>query len=203
MGKEIFNTELSRIKNDSIRMSTEKVLDSLPEYFYHMPASTSGRYHPDYTLGDGGLARHIKVAARNLEEMLRNEAFGVYDDDTKDLMRMAIILHDGFKSGLTYSEQTAPEHPVLMSEYILSHRCELGLSAEDAATVARLIVCHMGPWNKNKAGEEIMPVPKERDELIIHTCDYYASRKYLNVEFVDNEIADGTVKRIGVRPEEK
>ena len=43
---------------------------------------------------------------------------------------------------------------------------------------------------KDKAGNEIMPVPKTREELLVHLCDYIASRNFLNVSFEENEIAD-------------
>ena len=48
----------------------------------------------------------------------------------------------------------------------------------------------MGPWNKDRAGNVIMPVPQTREELLIHLCDYIASRNFLNVAFEDNEIVD-------------
>ena len=67
MKKEYFNIELSRINDDKVKQSTEIILDLLPDYFYTMPASTSGKYHPHFSLGDGGLVRHIKVACRILE----------------------------------------------------------------------------------------------------------------------------------------
>ena len=31
---------------------------------------------------------------------------------------------------------------------------------------------------------------KEKDELFVHLCDYIASRKFLNVNFENDEIAD-------------
>ena len=48
----------------------------------------------------------------------------------------------------------------------------------------------MGPWNKDKEGNVIMPVPKTNEELLIHLCDYIASRNFLNVSFENNEIVD-------------
>lgn len=190
MGKEVFNVELNRIQNINVRKSTETILDLVPDYFYEIPASSSGKYHPIFSLGDGGLVRHVKVAERILEEMYRDEAFGLYDDYTKDLIRMAVILHDGFKSGMTNSGHTCSEHPVLMSNFILDNKDKLLISDEDAEFVSSLIISHMGPWNKDKAGNEIMPVPKTREELLVHLCDYIASRNFLNVSFEENEIAD-------------
>lgn len=162
----------------------------LPDYFYEIPASSSGKYHPSFSLGEGGLVRHVKVAMRILEEMFRDEAFGKYDDYTKDLIRMALILHYGFKSGMTNSGHTCREHPVIMSKFILDNKDKLSISEEDAKFVSSLIITHMGPWNEDKAGNVIMPVPKTREELLVHLCDYMASRNFLNVYFENNEICD-------------
>jgi hypothetical protein len=35
-----------------------------------------------------------------------------------------------------------------------------------------------------------MPVPKTREELLVHLCDYIASRNFLDVYFENNEICD-------------
>ena len=48
----------------------------------------------------------------------------------------------------------------------------------------------MGPWNKDKSGNIIMPPPKTSEELLVHLCDYISSRNFLNVCFEDNEIPD-------------
>ena len=48
----------------------------------------------------------------------------------------------------------------------------------------------MGPWNKDKAGNVIMPVPETDEEKLVHLCDYIASRNFLNVSFENNEISD-------------
>jgi hypothetical protein len=42
-----------------------------------------------------------------------------------------------------------------------------------------------------------MPTPKTKEEVIVHLCDYIASRNFLNVYFENNEIAD-TVDRTKV-----
>lgn len=190
MGKEVFNVELERMKNENVRISAEMILDMIPDYFYEIPASSSGKYHPSFSLGEGGLVRHVKVAMRFLEEMFRDEAFGTYDDYKKDLIRMAVLLHDGFKSGVTNTGHTCSEHPVLMSEFIKKNKDSLLLLDEDVEFVSDLILTHMGPWNTDKSGKEIMPVPKTREELLVHLCDYVASRNFLNVAFEKNEIVD-------------
>ncbi len=196
MNRDVFNVELSRFTDANVRESTETILDMLPDYFYEIPASSTGKYHPAFSLGDGGLVRHVKVAMRILEEMFRDKAFGEYDDHTKDLMRMALLLHDGFKSGLTNTGHTVLEHPVLISNFVLENKDKLSISEEDTDFVSRLLITHMGPWNVDKQGNEVMPAPKTREELVVHLCDYIASRNFLNVSFEDNEITDSADRGI-------
>lgn len=190
MKKEVFEVELSKISSQEVRVSTETVLEMLPDYFYEIPASSSGKYHPQFSLGKGGLVRHVKVAMRILEEIFKDEVFGIYDEYTKDLMRMALMLHDGFKSGINNIGHTCSEHPVIMSDFILNNKDKLLISENDSKFVSDLIRSHMGPWNKDREGNVIMPVPKTREELLIHLCDYIASRNFLNVTFENNEIVD-------------
>ncbi len=190
MKKDVFEMELHNFKYENVRISTEIVLEMLPDYFYQIPASSSGKYHPSFSLGEGGLVRHVKVALRILEEIFKDSVFGNYDNYTKDLMRMALMLHDGFKSGIENSGHTCCEHPVIMSDFILSNKDKLSISENDAMFVAQLIRTHMGPWNTDKEGNVIMPVPETKEELLVHLCDYIASRNFLNVHFENNEIAD-------------
>ena len=160
MKETVFKVELDRMQNQNVRASTELLLNMLPDYFFEIPASSSGKYHPSFSLGEGGLVRHVKVAMRILEEMFRDEAFGSYDDYTKDLLRMALMLHDGFKSGITNCGHTCNEHPVIMSNFILENMDKLYIAPKDAQFVASLILTHMGPWNKDRQGNVIMPVPQ-------------------------------------------
>lgn len=190
MKKDAFNVELDKFENQNVRTSTETILEMMPDYFYEVPASSTGKYHPAFSLGEGGLVRHVKVALRILEEMFNDPAFGTYDSYKKDLIRMALMLHDGFKSGINYSKYTRNDHPVIMSQFILDNKDKLLISEDDAKFVSRLVLTHMGPWNKDRAGREIMPVPTTREELLVHLCDYIASRKFLDVCFENNEISD-------------
>lgn len=197
--KDYFKVELDKIENEQVRRSTETLLNMLPDYFYVIPASSSGKYHPQFSLGEGGLVRHVKVALRILEEIFRDEAFGVYEPYTKDLMRMALMLHDGFKSGKENIGHTCTEHPLIMRDFIIENKDKLDISSKDAEFVARLISTHMGPWTKDKAGNEILESPKTREELIVHLCDYIASRNFLNVSFENNEITDSVKRKLTIQ----
>ena len=87
MKHEVFRRELDYIKDDRIRKACETVLDMLPDYFYEIPASSTGKYHPEFSLGTGGLVRHVKVAVRIAKELLDNPCIGdKYTDNEKDIM---------------------------------------------------------------------------------------------------------------------
>ena len=52
--EEMFLDELSYIKNDDYADALLNIINMLPEYWFHEPASSTGKYHPEYALGDGG-----------------------------------------------------------------------------------------------------------------------------------------------------
>ena len=68
--KDYFKKELSYIKNKNIKDSCETMIGLLPDYFFQIPASSTGKYHPKFTLGDGGLVRHVKVAVLIAKDLL-------------------------------------------------------------------------------------------------------------------------------------
>ena len=61
---EIFNKELSYIKDSRIKESASVLVELIPEYFFIEAASSTGKYHPSFSQGVGGLLRHTKVAVR-------------------------------------------------------------------------------------------------------------------------------------------
>lgn len=188
MKNDIFKTELNRISDDNIKESCSIILNLLPDYFYIIPASSTGKYHPSFSLGEGGLVRHVKVASLIAEELFNDTALSNFDDHEKDLIRMAILLHDGFKKGKEENKYTLVEHPLIMANFIKENAGILPMDSHDLDNVARMISKHMGPWTKNRDGEDILEIPTAKDELFVHLCDYFASRKLLNVEFINNEI---------------
>lgn len=191
MNKQVFLKEYSYIQNRNILDSLKTMVDLLPDYFFQIPASSTGKYHPAYALGEGGLVRHTKAAVRIAYELLINESIGnVFKQDEKDLIIMALILHDGLKSGLTKTEYTQFNHPLLISDYIKKNSNKLKLTDEQLKLVCRMVEAHMGPWNKDFKGNPVLPVPSDKYQKFVHMCDYLASKKFINVNFVNNEVSD-------------
>ena len=185
--RDYFKKELEFIKNSKIRNSCLTMIELLPDYFFEIPASSTGKYHPEFTLGSAGLVRHVKAAVRIGHELLMDPVIGdKYTCDEKDLMLMALILHDGLKSGLEHNRYTQVDHPTLIKNYIIQNKDKLELSDDEVKFIGKVIESHMGPWNKDYDGNEILPVPKTKYENFVHMCDYLASRKFLNIKFDSN-----------------
>lgn len=186
--EDTFMLEYSYIKNNDYKEDIKFLVRNLPDYFFEVPASSTGKYHPKYTLGDGGLVRHTKAAVRLAYELLNDPVIGdKYTDREKDLMIMSLIIHDGLKSGREKSKYTKVEHPLLACDYIEENMDNLNMSDEDIEFMCNVISSHMGPWNKDFDGNEVLPVPKNKYQNFVHMCDYLASRKAVLFEFDDND----------------
>ena len=189
MKKEMFQTEIGYIKNPKYAENIGIIIDLLPDYFFEVPASSTGKYHPKFSLGEGGLVRHTKSAIRIAHELLENNSlFNTFTSDEKDMMIAALLVHDGLKSGLVKSEYTVFEHPLLMSKFIQDNRSKLTLDDSEIELICSVIETHMGEWTRDYKGNEVLEKPKTKYQKFVHMCDFLSSRKFLNIEFDGNEI---------------
>lgn len=188
--QDYFNKEFSYIKDSKKRDDIKYLVSNLPDYFFEIPASSTGKYHPSFANGDHGLVRHTKVAVRIAYELLNNEVINNFTDNEKDLIIMALILHDGFKSGKVKEKYTRVDHPLLSSLFVKENKDKLSLNDMEIDLICKMISSHMGIYNKDFNGNEVLPIPRTKYERFVHMCDYLASKKFLNVKFDDIDIAD-------------
>ena len=182
--KEIFYDEINYIKDESLRKSLGKLIELLPNYFFKEPAASTGKYHPKYAQGEGGLLRHTKAAVRIGYELLQDLSISKkYTDHEKDLMLIALLLHDGFKKGLVEERYTRFDHPLIAAKIILDNASEVGLSKEDATFISDAIKTHMGDYTVDYSGNEVLEKPHTKYQKFVHMCDYLASRKCLILPF--------------------
>ena len=185
--EEIFLDELEYIKDEELGEALLNIINLLPEYWLEEPASSTGKYHPEYALGDGGLLRHSKAAMRIGFELLNDPCIGdKYTDREKDLMLIALLIHDGIKLGIPQGKYTRFDHPILMGDFVIEKHEEVGLSKEDATFLNDVIKTHMGPWTTDYNGNEVLEKPKTKYQNFVHMCDFLASRKCLLVPFDEN-----------------
>lgn len=183
-----FKYELGCIKNIKYLEMVTSALQKVPEYFWFVPASSSGKYHPKSSLGMGGLVRHVKSVFRISEELMQNPLYAPFSEDEKDLIRCAIILHDACKQGThNKGSHTVTEHPLLVRDFLRPYD-KMDEDTERAwDTICNYIETHMGIWNKDKEGREVLNIPQSKAQLFVHLCDFLASRKVIEVDVQDRE----------------
>lgn len=178
----------------------QELLDEVPSYFWNVPASSSGKYHPNHDLGDGGLARHSLMTYRWLKMLL--EANDVDLTEYIPSMVVASLFHDVCKSGLDVPSdgeiKTLHEHPLLSAKFILDKAEQFAKNnkdfiemtsddedsfKQDIAYVVSCIETHMGKWVKSKYSDVILPKPKTSIQYIVHLADYCASRKCTEFDY--------------------
>ena len=192
---QTFKKELSYIKNESIKLIAEDLLCDVPNYFFEVAASSTGKYHPDYAVGTGGLVRHTKAACLfanilSVPNPLQLSQFEL------DCAMAALILHDSRKLGITDEakvDYTRFDHPILAANAIQnkynfdSHFLSVDDDTKEIQlicnTIANAIRSHMGQWNTSKYAPGItLELPTSKIQQFVHTCDYLASRKEIDIK---------------------
>lgn len=188
MNKEaVFKRELEYIKDERIKKACLEMIKLLPDYFFEIPASSTGKYHPAYALGEGGLLRHTKAATFFGYVLLKNPAIGdKYTQKEKDMMLMGLMLHDGVKSGAPKEKYTRFDHPLLMADMIMDNEEKLGLEMEEIEFICDVIRTHMGVWTTDYKGVEVLEKPKTKYQNFVHMCDYLAAQKEILIPFDEN-----------------
>lgn len=178
-----FDNELNLIEDETVKNWVIYQLDyTVPEYFYKVPASSTGKYHPQYALGEGGLVRHTRAAVGISKELIELEMFGRLKEYYSYIVA-ALILHDTFKHGLNYSKYAVANHPVVASKVYRQDTSGI-LTQEQIDTICKLIETHMGQWNTDwKTKQPVTEKPTTQIQKFVHLCDYLASRKQLEYIF--------------------
>lgn len=175
------------VETESIKEAFIDAVENLPDYFFRVAASSTGKYHPAYSLGDGGLVRHTKAAVKIAFDLLSREYYkNHFTQSERDCVIVALTLHDGWKHGMDGSNYTTADHPNVAADWFEQRAS--GITAEESALIAKLIRSHMGEWNTApRSKKEIMPKPDDELTMFVHMCDYLASRKWLTVEFDEGQ----------------
>ena len=184
---------LDTFENEDIKEFAVILLEDLPDYIWHVGASSTGKYHPGYSLGEAGLMRHQIAVVRFLNFFLELEQYGSkLTSRERDLIRLAGFVHDGRKSGsqedYEKSKYTRFNHPILMADVIRSFDGQY-LNHDEIEFVADIISRHMGQWNTDKKTQMELPKPNNKYARMVHVADYLASRKCLTMDFENYEPA--------------
>ena len=186
MYRDEFKNQLKDIKSEIIKGLVVNALETINEKFYHAGASSTGKYHPDYTAGDGGLVRHTKSVEYFAKYFTDNLDISVYE---KDCILAAALLHDLCKSGLDWEQEfTAHDHPLLV--FRLLDLSKMNAVQERAwRDINNIIATHMGQWVTSNHSEIVLPKISNKAQMVLHWADYLGSRKAVNVNHYGLNIA--------------
>ena len=191
---------LATIVNEDIRKFAEVLVDGLPNYIWEVGASSTGKYHPQYSLGAGGLMRHQIAVVRFLNYFFELEQYNTkFTSREMDLMRIAGLVHDGRKSGeqVDYerSKFTKFDHPIQMANVIRSFDGAY-LNHDEIEFIAHCVESHMGQWNIDRKTGEVLEKPTDDCQHFVHLADYLASRKDLTMAFDNVESPKAAPKNV-------
>ena len=167
--------EVALIVDPDIKDFVKKCIAFAPNYFWKIPSSSTGKYHPEDEHGEGGAVLHTKRVVRIVDDLCRN--FDIKNKD-RDCVISAAIMHDFCKNGFpSNTGHTVDGHGTLWVN-ILNQvvNKDLVLNSEVTKTISRLIACHMARFD--------IPFVETSNklDLIIQVADYIVSREYVKVE---------------------
>lgn len=183
-----FEEILVTIENSDMKEFAENLIEVVPAYFFEVPASSTGKYHPEYALGQGGLYRHTLAVVKFVNYFFEVKYIANrWTSRQRDIVRIAAIMHDTFKSGSQFDYEQDPrtkhEHPLIASQHVLGFAGRGLIPDSEIEQIASIISSHMGQWITSDKSNIVLPEPVDDIQQLLHLADYLASRKDIEVHF--------------------
>jgi hypothetical protein len=174
------SAEINLIKNPSIVAFVQFALESAPAYFWTVPASTSGKYHPTKCRAPGGLVHHTRMVVYFVSHMMLSMHCEAWHDE----LIAAAILHDMYKNGDNPKKFMGQNHWAAHGMHLAGHlQRQAGWAhwAGNASVnkILDLTARHMQHWGG------AAPRPASMEDWCLALADYVSSRKLVNIEQFD------------------
>lgn len=199
MRQELCKLLTEKFETREFREYLADMVEKIPDYFFTMPSSTSGKYHNAKQCRPHGQLYHVFMFQSILEHRLRlkhnRELYPT--PELRDAMRCVPLLHDAVKCGWPVDGEAPPRwtvanHPMLAKEFVLNTKVEHDIPAAYKMLIADMCEAHSGEWNKDRSGNVIMSEPRNEREFFIHECDILSSR--VDIDWI---VSDELEKIIG------
>lgn len=182
---------INAINDVKIRTLIEVALHEAHQDFFIIPASSSGKYHPNEDNGKGGLVRHTIKCVTVVQNLF--DFFGIKIKNERDIVIAACILHDICKNGLpeSWGKHTVLNHGLVAYSWL----DQFELRSKYTKELIRLCVrYHMSIWSDPK--EEAIAAVNNSSPLIkiVQVADMISSRREISffpgIEMVVNNDGD-------------
>lgn len=170
---EMFEAQWNKLPEGNLKDFVQEAVKHIPEAFWTIPSSRTGKHHPPFANGEGGLLRHTLASLYFGRELCI--AYGLNDDD-RLVVTAALLLHDIGKA-------IAEPHDIVWTTKLRW----IARGKYDSFEVLRVIGAvrwHMGRWatgstdcDEAERGVKAFPDNFTTIEQVVHLADYAASRK--------------------------
>jgi len=167
---ETFTTELNLISNVDIRNWVSACVAIIPDYIFEIPASSTGKYHPVWSLGKEGLVRHIKAVTHLIPRFSRQYSLDALHES---IATAAAILHDSLKYGFDFDYRYHKLHPYLPREFFKDVPFSFDMAIREKILVA--IESHMGNVDGAWCYLPYVKPNVSRTQMVVHLADYTAA----------------------------
>ena len=179
-----FEREIALIKSEDYRDFVRFFFNEcVGEWFWKSGASSSGKYHPEFAKGEGGLVRHTRAVVMVCDELLRMSSYAYMKDEYKDYAIMACLLHDTNKYGSANEEdkECYAQHGAIAAESV--NNAWRFFFYEPAPDLLKMAIrSHMGQWVEDKDDR-----PFTNLDRLVHLSDYIASRSFWDIPTLTEE----------------
>lgn len=186
---EFFEREIQLIQSEDLRDFIRWFFDvHVGEWFWKSGASSSGKYHPQFTKGEGGLVKHTRAVVMVCDELLRMSSYAYMKAEYKDYAIAACLLHDTRKygSGDAEDKECYAQHGRLAAEDVAAAWEEFFRDEYDFHPCPELLLMairsHMGQWVEDKEDR-----PFTNIDRLVHLSDYIASRPFWDIPQLNQE----------------
>ena len=186
----LFEKEVDYMEIEDIKSFFKAAITLVPDYFFEVPASSSGQFHSSLECGFGGLVYHTKAVAKVANYLVNLQQYkSKLNDIEKDCVICAALLHDCIKHDwLNKTGFSVHHHPVLAADFIKTNSNLDGIiSQETRMIIGDAVASHSGEWTTNKRSKIILPSPETLVQELVHTSDYIASRGDIHILFENEE----------------
>lgn len=182
----LFEKEILYMEIENIKDFFKKAITIVPDYFFEVLASSSGKFHSALECGFGGLVYHTRSVAKVANYLVNLQQYkSKLNEVEKDCVICAALLHDCLKHD--WENKTGfsvHQHPILAAEFIKTDdRLNEIVSDEIRMIIGDAVASHSGEWTTSKRSKAVLPSPQTLIQELVHLSDYIASRGDIHILF--------------------
>lgn len=182
----LFEKEIAYMEIENIKDFFKRAITLVPDYFFEVPAASSGKFHSVLECGFGGLVYHTRSVAKVANYLVNLQQYkSKLNEVEKDCVICAALLHDCLKHD--WENKTGfsvHQHPVLAADFIKTDARLDGIVNDEIRTmIGDAVASHSGEWTTSKRSKVVLPSPQTLGQELVHLSDYIASRSDIHILF--------------------